>query len=239
MFVKVTAKLASPIALSPEGAPPHLDAICELVMARKSRSIAESKNGHRHAIDVAKMRGQPVEAPGQLPIPIVRERVDGLPIPRCSQGIIDASPQVAEHYHCAFPLERAGMLAEKQRTVLQQTGGPYKSMRLPLRISNTPSVVWFAQLRRRAGKSPMNELRGILRKVSTIGKKSNYGYGLVSEWLVEPTDIDAVWICEGVLMRPLPVSVVPEGTLGAMRSYGAVCGPYWQSSFFVERFVPI
>lgn len=236
-LVKVTAHLLSPLALSPDGVPPHLDALCELVMARKALSIADSSNGHRHAIDRSRPRGQPVETPGQLPIPIVRERVDGLPIPRCSQGIIADSRETAEHYHCAFPVERAQLLSTKSRTTLATTGGTYKSMRLPLRIISVPSVVWFAELREQPAR-----LRGILRKITTLGKKAVYGYGLVGEWRVESTDIDAAWFAESsagkVLMRPLPISIVNDSVLGKRRDFGAVCGPYWQANLFVDRWSP-
>ena len=239
MFVKVTAELAGPIALSAEGIAPNLDAIVECVVAGKALTIADSSNGNRHAIDRTRPRGQPVEKPGQLPTPIKREWVDGLPIPRVSSGIIEKLPESAEHYHCAFPIERASMLKESQRTKIPQTGGPYKSMRLPLRLSHTRRIVWFAELYRSPGRAPMCELRKILRKVTTIGKKSAYGYGAVSKWTVEPTELDASWIHSGVLMRPLPISLVTDGIQGAMRSYGAVCGPYWQSNLFRERWVPV
>lgn len=236
-LVKVTAQLASPLALSPDGAPPHLDALCELVMARKSLSIASSSNGHRHRLDTTRPRGQAVAEPGQLPIPILRERVDGLPVPRCSQGIIEQTHEAVEHYHCSFPIERAELLEPKQRTVIAPASGLYKSQRLPLRIVNTSRVVWFAELREGAVR-----LRQILKRIDTIGKKSVYGYGLVSQWTVEPTDIDASWFMDShdgpILMRPLPLSVVPDSAIGKRRCFGAVCGPYWQADFFCDRWVP-
>ncbi len=229
-LVKVTAELCAPLALSPDGSAPHLDAICESVMARKAKAIAESRNGHRHSIDTNRPRGQPVRMPGQLPIPIIREKVGGLPIPRCSQGIIEQVKEQVSHYHCAFPLDRAGMLTEKQRTTIATTGGSYKSIRLPLRLVDTARVVWFAELR----ESP-SKLRRILKRVPAIGKKTSQGYGVVTSWAVELTDIDAAWFCGGVLMRPLPLSAVPADILGKRRGFGAVCGPYWQADLFVER----
>jgi hypothetical protein len=232
-FVKVTAHLISPVALSPEGEAPHLDAICELVLAQHTRSIAASSNGNRHLLDVAKIRGQEVSAQGQLPIPIVREKVDGIPVPRCSFGIMEKTQETAEHYHCAFPIERAIEVSEKERIQIRTTGGVYKSVRLPLRLSTTSRIVWFAELR----ESPC-KLRKLVNQIETLGKKSVYGYGRVSEWTVEETDIDASWFHGGVLMRALPISVVSDDIQGKRRSYGAVAGPYWQRSFFVDRYVP-
>lgn len=232
-LVKVTATLVTPVALSPEGYAPHLDAICELVMSRRTRAIAESSNGHRHQLDKTKIRGAEVEMQGQLPIPIVRERVDGIPVPRCSFGIMEATQETVEHYHCAFPIERAGQVLEKERIQINTTGGVTKSVRLPLRLSTTSRIVWFAEIR-----TMPSELRKIVNRIDTLGKKSAYGYGQVASWVVEYTDIDASWFHSGVLMRALPLSAVGSDIQGKRRSFGAVAGPYWQQSFFVERWVP-
>ncbi len=232
-FVKVTAHLLTPVALSPEGNAPHLDAICELVLSRHTRAIAESSNGHRHQLDVAKIRGAPVDVQGQLPIPIVRERVDGIPIPRCSFGIMEATHETVEHYHCAFPIERALQIEEKERIQIQTTGGVNKSVRLPLRLSRTTRIVWFCEIREKP-----SVLRKILNRIDCLGKKSAYGYGQVAEWIVEPTDVDACWFHGGVLMRALPVSAVSDDVHGKRRSFGAVAGPYWDAKWFVERYVP-
>lgn len=232
-LVKVTANLASPVAISPEGDAPHLDALLELILSRQIRSIAESSNGHRHQLNVAKPRGQDIDIQGQLPIPIVRERVDGIPVPRVSFGILEATRETTDHYHCSFPIERAIQLLEKERIQIKTTGGVNKSLRLPLRLSTSSKIVWFAEIR----EAP-SVLRKLVNRVDTLGKKSAYGYGRVASWDVEETDIDASWFHGGVLMRALPVSAVPEDTQGKRRSYGAVAGPYWQASFFVDRYVP-
>lgn len=232
-YVKVTAHLVSPVALSPEGEAPHLDALCELIMSRRTRAIAESSNGHRHLLDVEKIKGQNVSSQGQLPIPIVRERIDGIPVPRCSFGIVEETKETTEHYHCAFPIERAIQLAEKERILVNTTGGVTKSTRLPLRLSTTSRIVWFAEIREKP-----TVLRMMVNKVDTLGKKSAYGYGRIGRWEVEQTDIDASWFHDGVLMRAIPISAVPESAKGKRRSFGAVAGPYWQSNFFVDRYVP-
>lgn len=247
MFAKITAHLSSPLALSPDGVPPHLDALCEYVMSKNARSIAESINGHRHPVAVT-IPGQPVDRQGTLPIPIVRvwtDCGDGLrcPIPRVSQGIIEPSKESVTHYHSAFPLERALSLTEKQRTTVATTGGPMKSHRLPLRVVDTNRVVWFAELRDRATNSrrrssPMSELRKLLKQVHSIGKKTSHGFSIVSEWIVEGTELDASWSYEGVLMRPLPLSLAEGVTCGKRRCFGAVAAPYWQADFFCNRLVP-
>ena len=231
--VKVTAHLVAPIALSPDGHLPHLDAICEWIMSYRMRSIHECSRG-RHGCNFARRRGEPVDKPGQIPIPIARQVVDGLPVPRCSFGLAEAQTEVVEHYARKFPTDDASLLRPDQQTVLQTTGGPYKGFRLPLRLISTSRVVWFAALRDRPTR-----LRAILDRVTHLGKKAVYGYGCVSRWVVEPVDADYSWFAEDVLMRALPVSALPDSLVGVRRSYGACCAPYWQRDFWREIGVPV
>lgn len=234
-LVKVTAELASPIALSPNGDAPHLDALCQLVMCRSMRSVRESR---KHNIQP---RGKPIQQQGQIPIPIRQTWVDGFPVPHCSSGIIEATVDSVEHYHCSYPSHRGELLRKNQRTKIARGGGTYKSFRLPLRKSYTQRVVWFAELRtgKELGRSPASRLRGLLNKIDFIGKKSAYGNGHVSKWIVEPTEIEAHWICGGVLMRPLPVSLVGSDVTGKRRTFGAVAAPYWQADFFTDCYLPV
>ena len=233
-LVKVTAELASPIALSPTGHAPNLDALCCLQMCRHLGSIKQSE---AHNIQP---RGQRITEQGQIPIPIKQTWIDGFPIPHCSSGIIEATSESVDYYHCSFPTHRGELLRDDQRTKIARGGGTYKSFRLPLRKSDTQRVVWFAELRtkREVNRAPASWLRQILSHVEFIGKKTAYGHGHVATWTVEPTDIEAHWICDGVLMRPLPVSMVAGDVVGKRRSFGAVADPYWQADFFTDCYVP-
>lgn len=238
-LVKVTAELATDVSLDHQGVGPRLDAICILQMCRHLSSIGESG---KHNIQ---RQGTPIKEQGQIPIPIKQKWVeqDGkrYPIPRCSAAIIEQSKEYHQHYHRSFPSNLSDQLAEKQRTKFARGGGTLKSIRLPLRKSQTKKIVWFAELRikKEIGRSPMSWLRGLLKKVEFIGKKTSQGHGCVASWTVEPTDIDAAWIYEGVLMRPLPASIVGSETVGKRRSFGGVAAPYWQADFFCDRYVPV
>ena len=242
MFVKVTAELASPLCLSDDGVPPHLDAICEFALAGRAKSINESRNGHRHPI-AKDIPGQPVKQQGTLPIPIRRTWCDSgrgfrVPVPHCTQGILPPTRQTSEHFHCSFPIDRAWMLREKDQTVHSAGGGPLKSHRLPLRITQADRVVWFAELRRKKGRSPMSELRVLLRReVWSVGNKTAFGFGVVGKWIVEPAQIDSTWVIDGVLMRPIPLAVFGEAS-GYRRCFGAVSSPYWQRDYWCERVIP-
>jgi hypothetical protein len=231
--VKVTAHLVSPLALSPDGQAPFLDAICEWALSCKMRTIEECSDG-RHALDRTRRRGQEVERPGMIPIPIERITVDGLPIPLCSSGIYAETPQRVEHYSRRFPTERASMLAPDERGVMQTSGGTFKSFRLPLRIVDTDRVVWFAAIRERPGR-----LRQLVSKVHGIGKKTSQGYGTVWRWEVEPIERDLSWWADGVLMRPLPASIaLPSNARGYRNSFCGVTPPYWDRKFYREAVTP-
>lgn len=237
-LVKVTAELVTNIALSPTGVGTELDAICTLQMCRHLSSIGESK---KHNVQ---RQGENVKEQGQIPIPIKRTWVDQdgkrFPVSHCSSAIIESEKEYRQYYHKSFPSHQSDQLAEKQRTKFARGGGVLKSTRLPLRKSQTKKIVWFAELRtkKEIGRSPMSWLRSLLNKVEFIGKKTSQGHGCVASWTVEPTDIDAAWIYEGVLMRPLPASIVSRETVGKRRSFGGVAAPYWQADFFCDRYVP-
>lgn len=234
--VKVTAVMASGLAQDP----PRLDSLCELIMASKMKSIQESRNGHRHQYEIRE-RGFAIdtEGVGKIPIPIARRFVDGLPIPLCSDPICgEAASDSAHYYTSAFPTHRVASLNEGERTKIMQSGGRFKSFRLPLRVRHVDRIVWFAVLREKPQR-----LRYLLRRVDYLGKKTSQGFGRVSEWIVEPFEHDFSWYAETergpLLMRPLPVSINhPSGLWGMRQSFGGCVGPYWQRDFWREIYEP-
>lgn len=238
-LVKVTAELATDIAITPQGAGTELDGLCYLQMCRHLGSI---KKSGKHEVQA---KGDRVRIQGQIPIPIRQTWVDQdgsrFPVPHCSAAIIEATPEYKQHYHKSFPSHHSDKLSESQRTKFPRGGGVLKSIRLPLRKSQTRRIVWFAELRtkKEIGRSPMSWLRGILKNVEFLGKKTSQGHGMVSNWTVEATEIEAHWTNGGVLMRTLPLSVVAESTKGKRRSFGSVAAPYWQADFFCNCYVPV
>lgn len=235
--VKVTCVLATPVAGLQA---PYLDSLCELIMARKMKSIQESSNGHRHMYDI-QMRGQPIplDGVGKIPIPIARRNVDGLPIPRCSSPIlVDVVSDHASHFTSAFPIEKYEYLHEKERSKVRQSGGRFKSFRIPLRMRLVDRIVWFAVLR-----DQMTVLRRLLKQIHHIGKKSSQGHGIIKEWIVEGVDNDYSWYATSgdgtVLMRPLPADMDhPSDLIGYRKTFGGFVGPYWQRDFWREIYEP-
>lgn len=236
-FVKVTAKLNSPLA----GDPPMLDSICEVAMCGLMLSVQETDRTGRHTFPIVPAGQEvPLQDLGKIPIPIARDVIDGLPIPRASAPIIPV-PKHDTHgyYHKKFEVEHASLLKPKERTKITASGGRFKSFRLPLRLRTIDRVVWFAAIK----QSP-SELRKLLKKrVQAIGKKTSFGYGRIKAWIVESCDSDCSWFADSedglVLMRPLPLgSHLPKNLVGSRPDFGAVCGPYWQQNLWRERVVP-
>lgn len=236
-FVKVTCRLAMPVAGLQA---PYLDALCEAIMARKAKTIQESKNGHRHAYAIGG-HGQSIatDAVGKLPIPIKRVWVDDLPIPCCSSPILGTvESDHAAHYTTAFPIDKAEHLHESERTKIMQTGGRFKSFMLPLRVRLVDQIVWYAVLR-----TAPTGLRQLLQKAISVGKKGSQGYGAVQGWSVETCKEDWSWYAESpdgpVLMRPLPAAMDhPQNLQGFRKSFGGCVGPYWQRDFWREIVEP-
>lgn len=236
-FLRVECRLATPVAgLNP----PHLDSLLELVYSRLAKSIMESSNGDRHAYIIASPgHDVAIDAIGKLPIPICRTWIGELPIPRCSSPILGAvTSDHAAHYTTAFPLGKAEHVTEPERTKIMQTGGRFKSFRLPLRMQLVDRIVWFCVSREKP-----SELRKRVRQIRHLGKKSSQGHGVIAEWIVEPCEHDWSWYADSpagpVLMRPLPADMKhPAGLIGFRRSFGGCVGPYWDRRFFTEIIEP-
>jgi hypothetical protein len=218
-----------------------LDSLCELAMCGKMKAVIETDETGRHTFPLIPA-GQPVPIDylGKIPIPIDRVWVDGLPIPRCSSPIVaSVASDKHGHYHKKFEVEHTTILKPSERTKITASGGRFKSFRLPLRLRLIDRVVWFAAI-----KTSQSDLRRLLKKnVLAIGKKTSFGYGRVSEWIVETADDDFSWFAKSdggpVLMRPLPTTMkLPKSLQGSRLDFGAVCGPYWQQDLWRERVVP-
>ncbi|WP_013626621.1 hypothetical protein [Rubinisphaera brasiliensis] len=233
-YVKVTATLGTPLALSPEGAGPSLDALIEYRSAQLSGPISETGR-HKQAT----ARGVPVP-PGSVWTPLESTDVGGIPIPHCSAAIFCGTEDV-ERIAKQFPLDKVGQIARKDHSKINTTGGEFKSWFLPLRTTCVDQVVWYASLRGGPQSKP-SRLKRLLKPVTEIGKKANHGFGRVLEWTVEPIDCDYSWFADSpagrVLMRPLPLEAIPDDCVGWRSSFGAAAPPYWNKDFYQEIGVP-
>lgn len=244
--IKVTAWLSAPLA----GDPPYLDAICEWFYAQHAASIEKTfpKNGEltRHLeIRACPHRGLPAPRAGAIPIPIDREHR----IAKCSSPIFRADYEYVERWakridsNAILPL-----LGGEGPQSIDYRAGQTKAYFVPLRVRIVERVVWFCVAhgdRKGMGKSarsPEATLRRVLRDIPAIGKKTAYGYGRIARWELERVTEDWSWFAPSpagsVLMRPLPIGLMPAGTIGARQSYGACCPPYWHPERFEEIVEP-
>lgn len=237
--LKVTCWLNSPMASEP----PRLDALLEWVMSMKMRTVMESSRGDRHITGTVKARGMPV-SPGAIPIPLERRRVDGYPwpIPLCSDPIIGGVIDGVEKFAKRYSAENSALLAESERRVVTVSTGPFKSYRLPLRMRPVDRIVWFCG-GRTGDRAPASVVRGLLRKVFAVGKKTSFGFGQVARWEVELIDEDMSWFARSdagaVLMRTLPASArLPRDLIGFKFSEGAPVAPYWMRENYARVVVP-
>jgi hypothetical protein len=247
--LKVTAYLITPLAV--EGDLPHLDGILTWAMTIKKKSIIFSRHGNRH-------EGIHANEPGSLPIPIETCRVDGFawPIPRCSNAIVDECRESVDKISRRFPSERAQDLHESRRVQVATTGGELKSYHLPIRVVHAQTVTWFCVGRGKPKKglsrdgNPLQgrsgggcEVRKLLRGITSIGDRTNIGYGRVSQWTVEPAAEDWSWFAPSesgvVLMRVLPIDMaLPEKIIGYRKWFGGVVPPYWGREYYTECVQP-
>ena len=227
--LRLVAHLGSALA----GDPPHLDALLVYVASRLGGKHAEP--GYK--ID----RSRPCPDTSLIPIPLLRNRVGGQSVARCSSPIMPEPTAETVEYICKrIAVEHAGQLAPAERKVVSTTNGWTKSYRLPLRIRTVSCVVWLCVGDRR-------EILKALRYVPAVGKKIADGYGRVARWECErlgdaPHRHWPWWIdseAGPVLMRPLPVAAgLPPGLLGARRDFCSVSDPYWHPDKYTEAVVP-
>jgi hypothetical protein len=226
--LRVVAHLASPLA----GDAPHLDALLVYVASRLHGKDAVP--GYK--VD----RSLPCPQTDHLPIAMLRTRIGGWNVPRCTSPILEPpTSDYVEYVAKRIAVEHSGLLAENERKVVTTTNEWTKSYRLPLRVRTVKRVVWLCVGNRRG-------MLNYLKYVPSIGKKIAHGYGRVEQWEIErlgdvPHDRWPWWIdseAGPVLMRPLPeVDGLPE-FLGAKMDYGACVDPYWHRDRYGRIVVP-
>lgn len=94
----------------------------------------------------------------------------------------------------------------KRKAKWDGSAGAEKSYDLPNYIRVTDSVTWYA-------KGDRAGIEGLLAGCTGIGKKRSHGHGQVSRWEVcEHGDDWHLFGPHGELMRPIPLSEIPQTT---------------------------
>jgi hypothetical protein len=214
---KVTAWLASPLC----GDAPMLDAILAWELSLRLGAKHAKKTG----------RWTPASEIERMPIPIAIRRMNGFDI-YCASDPIVPVPEIPEqvvHISKRFETSKLALaLAPEHRKTILTASGPYKSRFTPERVRYVPCVCWIVC----GDREGMNKL---LKKVTSIGKHRNIGYGAVMQWEYEEmaegyencNAILAPHQGKRVLMRTIPMDALPENVCGYRVSFGGYMPPYW------------
>lgn len=114
-----------------------------------------------------------------------------------------------DHWTKRTDVRYADLVAPTARVPI--SGGRYRAYRMPVIYRHALSVSWCV-----VGEP--TRIRALLDLVSHVGKKTEMGWGCVSEWRVAPTDHDWSVRDGDALTRPVPD---PDGVLYGFRP------PYW------------
>lgn len=217
---KITVYLSSPLAQEA----PSLDALLEYIISFKS-GIAKKFT-----------RSDKLEPIGNIRIPIIRKKIGGYLISKCSNPIYKYNRVDKDFLTKQLSTEHSKWLEEKQRKNVSKKSGAYKSIRKPIKISYVDKIVWFCM----AGK----EIKKLLKCINSIGSYKKIGYGLISSWEFENIDKDYSWYAEEngkkILMRTLPLcDELPKNLIGYRKSFGALAPPYWHRDRMTEIVEPI
>jgi hypothetical protein len=176
-----TARVITPVALTSETAPLHLDGLVEFAAARDAGLPSEA------------------EAP---PIPIA-QHPDGFYLASCAmfagmlrEGVFTATRGLA----------RRDLLTSWPKTeAMSVHRGPHKILQTRYHLFIPQWVVWFAVC------DPEETLRLLKEWVPAIGSARARGFGTVAEWSMEPQALHPddrptfPWMVAGTILRTVPV----------------------------------
>lgn len=123
------------------------------------------------------------------------------------------------YWHKRFDAQEAEECVDFQgrRGKVNVGAAKYKNYRMPLTIFLVPALTWYAV-------GDMAEVKDLISRVTSIGKKRSQGYGKVRNWMVQETEEDLSHL------RAIPN---PEGDV----IYG-VRPPYWLENNVMRVVIP-
>ena len=171
----------------------------------------------------------------------------------CTDGLFHASAAILEPYgsngvsfvanmRAAHSLDPDLLLKNKQGKVHRKIGSTRRRDFGPVMNAYTafdaPDVTWYAE-------GDGDEVERLLAGVRFIGKRRGSGFGEVSDWSVEPGDLNGVVGPFGDPLRPVPVDMF-KGDKSSLKVEAAWRPPYWRpenraicyAPEFVREFTP-
>jgi CRISPR type IV-associated protein Csf3 len=136
-----------------------------------------------------------------------------------------------------YPIENANLLSvDEKKSKIVIGSGKYKSFKMPLIEKLINKVIWYA-----CGDKAEIEL--LLNKyINNIGKKSSYGYGMITSWEIQEIDKDYSIFIENnneyILTRNIPY------TIDEFKKYKCnivdfrLNPPYWHNDNKIKCLIP-
>jgi CRISPR type IV-associated protein Csf3 len=156
------------------------------------------------------------------PLPLARAGEGEQWYYRCS--FATWSPTVAEGrgtWNKRINTRRIDVLDRGHTAKINVGGGRYRSYHMPVFYRSALWIAWYAD-------GDMDAVRGLLRDVWAIGKKTSQGYGRVVRWEVEPWPHDWSVERDGKPMRAVPIG--DTFSLDDHVLYAGYRPPYWLSA---------
>ena len=214
---KLTVHMLTPISEKP----PMLEALLTWELAKRL--------GLSGGEDLSK--ATPINKIKELGIPLCKKTICNVDVFQCSNPIYRIEHEYHERQSKRFECDKmASMLDPREQKSLLTASGPYKMRFVPVRTMLVPKVVYFF----RGDKKEVNKL---LKSVLYLGRLRNIGYGRISHFEYEETEVNYSIFADNVLMRTIPY-YNDKSIKGAVKSYGACKPPFWHPDNYMEVWEP-
>lgn len=151
---------------------------------------------------------------------------------KCSDAIIKTPDLVqTNHIVSKFPSDDARLLKLDSRKSLLTASGAYKMRRKPLLAKLINCIAWFCE-------GDKVEIEKILKKINSIGKCRNIGYGRIDTFDVQQIENDYSIFAGNVLMKTVPIEYINENITGYRKAIGSCTPPYWHPDNYREVAIP-
>jgi hypothetical protein len=111
--------------------------------------------------------------------------------------------------------------------------GEFKRYNMPMPYTSTDEIVFYAN-------GSIAEIKRLLTWIPSIGKKRTQGYGNIKSWTVESSEHDWSIVCDGVPMRPIPISEATQLHLNCkVEMFFAYKPPYWHRANMTPCYMPL
>lgn len=183
--LQVTAKLATPIAVSDSWSPRLDNLLCWLWLDTQGLVSPDPR------------AGQLIEAD----IPLQRRTIKQTEFWACSAPFYQSIGEQKIKYRKRWDYQEYHCDWGKKKAKVNTQEGPTKAYDLPLRLLEIPRIDWFCV-------GNLSDTKELLSRCSHLGKKRSQGKGQVYQWEVREFEHDWSLWKDGLLTRPFPIELI-------------------------------